>query len=101
MTKLSGWVAIVRGGAVVGTKDLGSVAVEASEKIEGGKESPEYALPLIDVRPSLGAGEQHVLARYEIGVNSVKAVYGKEPIPLEPPSLEDRIAALEAAVFSK
>ena len=93
MTKLSGRVAILdANGSVIGTRDLGPVPVEVK---------PGLVLPLDEVRENLAEGERHGAPVYSVRSGKAVATFPKEPIPVDPPSIEERLAALEAAVFQK
>lgn len=88
MTKLSGVVAILDDqGAVIGYRDLGPVPIEVK---------PGRVLPVEDVKATLAEGQ--VLGAPVVVKRSDKVVRTYAAITPEPapPSLEDRLAAVEA-----
>lgn len=90
MTKLSGKVAILNEkGEVVEVRDLGPDPIEVKAA---------FVKPLEETKPEIADGERLTEPSYELVKGKVVATYDKEVIPPEPPSLEDRVAALEAAI---
>lgn len=71
MTKLSGKVAIVDGGAVVGIRNLGNDPVEVKYGV----------LPLVEVWPDLADGETYGAPTFDIGADKVTATYAVEAAP--------------------
>lgn len=93
MSKLAGLVAILdEEGAVVGYRDLGDTPVEVK---------PGRALPVDDLKPGVASDERYTAPVVEIVNGRVKRTWSVEKIPPEPPSLEERISALEDAVFKR
>lgn len=86
---LSGKVAILSDdGAVKEMRDLGPEPIEVKANVR----------PLTEVFPDLSENEALTAPAFIVKAKSVQAVYGKQTIAPEPPSLEERVAALEELV---
>ena len=90
MTKLSGKVAILHDGQVVEVRDLGPTPIQVRSGV---------VRPLTETKPQLEEGERLTSPVYTVEPNEVEAVWGKEIIPPTPPSVQDRLKALEDEVF--
>lgn len=71
-------------------------AGEIDERVNTTNRQKRYAVPYAEMRPALQASEQLAFVRRAVTPDGVIDHYRAEPIPPAPPTLESRIAAIEA-----